>query len=230
MSKNILIVDDDADFRAELREYLSDFKVSECSNGEDALKTLKKPNEIDIVILDVMMPGRLGTSILKEIKKVAPSIKVIILTGYSSKDIAIEALKGKADDYIEKPLNIGKLHEIIDQLCAGPAHNGKDIMENIKSFTERNINKNVGLRDVALTVGLSSKYLSRMFKEKVGKGFNQYKQELRMKKAKALLDKTKFTIAHISYLLGYENVESFIRRFKSLTGKTPARYRLRKAK
>ena len=61
-------------------------------------------------------------------------------------------------------------------------------------------------------------------------GFNQYKQELRMKKARSLLDNTKFTIAHISDLLGYENVESFIRRFKSISGKTPSRYRLRKGK
>lgn len=225
-----MIVDDDTDFRAELREYLSDFRITEAANGEEAIKELKKPNQIDLVILDVMMPGNLGTQVLKDIKKISPGIKVIILTGFSSKDVAIEALKGKADDYIEKPLNIGKLHEVIDQLCTWNNNNGKDVMECIKRYTEKNINKNVGLKDAAVSVGLSPKYLSRLFKEKMGIGYNQYKQELRLKRAKDLLDNTEFTIAHISFLLGYENVESFIRRFKALTGKTPSKFRARKGK
>ncbi len=102
MPYNVLLVDDDKMFREELREALEDYRVVEAANGKEALEILKKPNEIDIVMLDVMMPGLPGTEVLKEIKKISPSLSVVMLTGYSSKDVAIEALKGRADDYIEK--------------------------------------------------------------------------------------------------------------------------------
>ena len=62
------------------------------------MQLLRKPNEIDLVLLDVMMPGLSGTEVLREMKKLSPNLAIIILTGYSSKDVAIEALKGHADD------------------------------------------------------------------------------------------------------------------------------------
>ena len=112
MPYNILLVDDDEDFRYEFRELFDDYNIVEAKNGLDALDLLKKPNEIDLVVLDVVMPGLRGTQVLKEIKSISPELGIIILTGHSSKDTAIAALKGKADDYIEKPLNIQKAKEI----------------------------------------------------------------------------------------------------------------------
>ena len=62
------------------------------------------------------MPGMRGTEALRAIKEIAPGIGTIILTGYGSKDVAVEALKGRADDYIEKPLGIGSLRESVENL------------------------------------------------------------------------------------------------------------------
>ena len=52
MPYNVLIVDDDKDFRDEFRDYLENYEVIEASNGEEALELLRKPNEIDLVILE----------------------------------------------------------------------------------------------------------------------------------------------------------------------------------
>ncbi|MFA5351557.1 MAG: response regulator, partial [Candidatus Omnitrophota bacterium] len=101
MADKILIVDDDDDLRSELVSLLEGYEVVEAGSGELALNILKKANEISLVILDVMMPGLNGLDVLAQIKKDNPRIKVIILTGHSSKDTAIEALKSRADDYIE---------------------------------------------------------------------------------------------------------------------------------
>ena len=173
MSKTILLVDDDPEFRAELKEALYEYTVVEASSGQLALSMLKKPNEIDLVLLDVKLPGgSSGTDILRDIKKLSTNLKIIILTGYSSKDIAIEALKGRADDYLEKPLDIAHTKEIIEKLLGGrpglhddEALHLRDKSEKVKRFIERNYDKKAGLNEAALVACLSPKYLSRVFKE-----------------------------------------------------------------
>lgn len=232
MPYNILLVDDDEDFRYEFRELFNDYKIIEASNGEKALEIIKKPNEIDLVVLDVVMPGIRGTKVLREIKKISPDLGIVILTGHSTKDTAIESLKGHADDYLEKPLNITKAKEIIDTLLKNKGiinfDDGTDIndkIERVKQFTQKNYHKKVSLNDVADLVYLSPKYFSRIFKEKTGMGFNDYKLNIKIDNSKELLKNTNFNIDEISYKMGYENAESFIRIFKKLTNFTPTEFR-----
>jgi len=232
MPFNILLVDDDKEFRDEFRDYLEDYEVIEASNGEQALKLLRKPNVIDLVILDVMMPGLRGTEVLNEMKKIDPDLGIIILTGYSSENVAIEALKGHADDYMQKPVDIDKAKEIIERLLESKKGEG-DIdtrgiegkIEKVKRFAERNYHKKLSLKDVAQAVYLSPKYLSRIFKQSTGKSFSEYKLKIKIEKARELLSKTGYNVNQVAEKIGYENVESFIRLFKKLTGYTPTEYR-----
>lgn len=232
MAEKILIVDDDADFRQELGDLLEDYEVQEASSGAECLKVLKRANEIGLVILDVRMPGLSGTDVLEEVKKTDPDLGIIIITGYSSKDVAIEALKGHADDYIEKPVEPQKLKEIVERLLAKrrgePEINTAGIrgkIEKIKQFIQRNRFKKTTLKDAASSVYLSPKYLSRVFKQQAGRSFSAFKLGIKIDAAKELLKKTAFNINQISDRLGYENPESFIRQFKKLSGKTPSAYR-----
>ncbi|MGA1825333.1 MAG: response regulator [bacterium] len=232
MSHNILLVDDDSDFREEFRDYLEDYNVIEASNGIEALKIIKKPNEIDLVILDVMMPSLLGTEVLKEIKMIAPHLPIIILTGYPSKDLAIEALRGHADDYIEKPLNINKTNKIIEKIlehkiCGSDINytDTKGKVDRVKYFIQRNYDKKITLNDAAAAVSLSPKYLSRIFKEIAKKSFSQYRLEAKIEIAKELLKDNKYNISQLSYKIGYKNLESFIRQFKKFEGCSPTEYR-----
>ncbi|MGA1867877.1 MAG: response regulator [bacterium] len=232
MAFKILLVDDDKDFREEFCDFLEDYEVIEAANGEEALKIIRKPNEIDLVILDVMMPHLLGTEVLREIKRIAPDLPIIILTGYTSKDVAIDALRGHADDYIEKPLNIIKTKKIIARILekriGGHDINHTDTkgkIERVKYFAERNYNKKISLNDAAAIVGLSPKYLSRIFKEVTNKSFSQYRLEAKISMAKELLKDKGYNISQLSYKLGYQNVESFIRQFRKLVGCSPTEYR-----
>jgi two-component system, response regulator YesN len=232
VAEKILIVDDDAVFRSELNTALDGYDVIEASNGKDAIQLLRKPNEIDLVLLDVMMPGLSGTEILREMKKLSPHLGIIILTGYSSKDIAIDALKGHADEYIEKPLDIDRTKEIIERLLQDrrgesdvSACGLDDKIEKVKRYIERNCQKKVTLKDAAQAVCLSPKYLSRVFKESTRTGFNEYKLRFVLEKAKQLLSGTGYTIGQISDQMGYQNTESFIRIFEKLTDLTPTEFR-----
>jgi YesN/AraC family two-component response regulator len=230
---HILLVDDDPDFRSEFAETLvDDYRITQASGGTEALKILERPNDIDLVILDVIMPDVRGTTVLRKIKQLAPDLGVIILTGFSSKDVAIEALKGAADDYVEKPVQVPKIRQSIARLLQETRARG-DIttggvdgkIDRVKHFLEINYHKTVKLEDAAEAVGLSPKYLSRLFRERTRTGFNAFKFRVKIDKAKELLAKTGSSVNQISYALGYENPESFIRMFKRVTGKTPTTFR-----
>lgn len=232
MSYHILIVDDDSLFREEFRECLElEYRVIEASSGEAAIEVLRKPNEIDLAILDVMMPGSRGTEIIQDLRQLSPGLVIIISTGFGTKDVVVEALQGRADDYIEKPLNIGKTMALIKtylQKKAGLPGTGEGTrtkIQHVQRFLERNYDKKVRLQDAAESVCLSPKYLSRAFEQHAGMGFSEYKLKVKVNKAKSMLKETDVNIDHISAQLGYENTESFIKIFRKFIGQTPAAYR-----
>lgn len=237
MTDRILLADDDADFREEFKDSFEEYGVLEAGDGREALDILKKPNEIDLVILDLKMPGLNGIDVLKEIKKIDKDMSVIIFTGYGSKEVVIEALRSKVDDFIEKPIDIEKTKIIIDRVLDAKKI-GEDIdakgmegkIEKVKYFIKRNANKKIGLKDAASSVYMSQKYLSRIFKQFTGVGFKDYLLEQKIAIAKQLLEKTRYSVEQISYRIGYENSESFIRAFQKITNLTPSAYRNKKMK
>jgi two-component system response regulator YesN len=234
MPFNILLVDDDKITREEFRDYFDEYGFVEAASGEEALGILGKPNEIDLVILDVVMPGMRGTEVLKAVKQMRPDLGVVILTGFGTKNTVIEALQGRADDYIEKPIDLEKTREVIARLLrARTSPNGlggvgvEAKIKRVMYFLQRNYDKNVSLKDAASLACLSPKYLSRAFGRTTGIGFNEYKAKVKSRRAADLLTKTGYNVEEISARLGYENPESFARAFKKATGLTPSAYRAR---
>ncbi len=235
MPYTILLVDDDSEFREEFSESFDDYNVILAKDGEEALRLLKKANDIDIAILDVNMPGDKGTEVLKDVKDIAPETGIIMLTGYASKDVAVESLKGRADDFYEKPMKVAGMKAAIERLLDAKGKRGpidiSDIdgkIEKARHFARRNWHKKIALSDIASIVGLSPKYLSRLFKERTGGDFNTYKLRIKVDKAGEMLGSTGFTVEQIAYKLGYGNLESFIRIFEKFTGMTPTEYRKKK--
>ncbi len=104
---HILLVDDEAFIRDALELYFESngFEVSSAADGSEALKIFSElASSIDLVLLDLVMPGMHGLEVLRELKKTDPSAQVIIATGCNSMDNAFEALRLGAIDYITKPI------------------------------------------------------------------------------------------------------------------------------
>ncbi len=230
--KEILLVDDDDIFREEFAQCFDGYRIIQAANGTDALSVLKKANEIDLVIMDVRMPVMDGLTLLGKIKELCPELATIVATGYSSKEVVLKALRGQANDFIEKPFDIEKTRSIIEKVLNSGAKGyrsdssdnaGK--IEHVKEFLGRNASRKVSLKDAGDAVCISPKYLSRLFLEHVGVGFNEYKLKLKMKEAMGLLAQTSYNVDQVSEKLGYQNTESFIRQFKKLSGRTPSEYR-----
>jgi two-component system alkaline phosphatase synthesis response regulator PhoP len=111
MKKTILVVDDEKDI-VELLAYnlaKEGFDISTARNGKEALEKLKR--KPDLVILDVMMPEMNGLQVIQEMRKDkhTSSIPVILLTAKGSETDEIVGLEIGADDYIVKPVKIGKI-------------------------------------------------------------------------------------------------------------------------
>ncbi len=100
----VLIVDDEKDFveMFSLRLEQQGEKVSTAYSGNEALKVLEQGG-IDVVFLDIRMPGMDGIETLKQIKKLYPIVEVIMLTGHGSTETAVDGMKLGAFDYLMKP-------------------------------------------------------------------------------------------------------------------------------
>jgi two-component system, NtrC family, nitrogen regulation response regulator NtrX len=110
MKYTVLIVDDEDNIRLSLKGSLEDegFYVMQASTGEDALKIIEK-QDVDIVLLDIWMPGIDGIETLQEIKKTNPDLPVIIMTGHGSIDAAVKTTRLGALDFLEKPLDLNRI-------------------------------------------------------------------------------------------------------------------------
>ncbi len=106
----VLLVDDEEEFLETLLKRLSKRKlvVFGASSGEEAIRKLKE-NPVDVVVLDVKMPGMDGLQTLKEIKKENPLVEVLMLTGHANMEVAIQGMELGAFDYLMKPMDIDEL-------------------------------------------------------------------------------------------------------------------------
>jgi DNA-binding NtrC family response regulator len=110
MSPKIMLVDDEERFRTTLSKMLraQGLEVTALGSGREALEELHH-QAYDVIVLDVRMPDMDGIATLTEIKKIAPQIEVIILTGHASMDAAVEIMRLGGYDYLLKPCPVEDL-------------------------------------------------------------------------------------------------------------------------
>ena len=103
--KNILIVDDEPDIRAILRYNLEKegFAITEAVDGNDALDKLSK--DLDLAILDIMMPGKDGYDVCRKIREQGNTLPIVFLTAMDREFDELKGLEVGADDYVRKPFS-----------------------------------------------------------------------------------------------------------------------------
>ena len=119
--ETILVIDDEEPILGIIRDNLEafDYKVITASTGEAGLEVFKSGRSgIDLIILDLGMPGMGGRACLKELLTLDPMVKVVIVTGYSGPRQAEEMFKAGAKAFISKPFRLGdmlkKIRETLD--------------------------------------------------------------------------------------------------------------------
>ena len=91
------------------------FAVTRVANGKDGLTSFHDDDRIGVIVTDVKLPDMSGLDILRDIKKSSPHTEVIVITAYPNYDIAINALKSGADDYLEKPFQMEIFQRTIEK-------------------------------------------------------------------------------------------------------------------
>lgn len=117
MNEHILIVDDEEMIRELLASALlqEGYVCHQASNVDEAFGILSE-HPVELVISDIMMPGRSGVDLLRDIKKVDADIAVLMVTGLSDMNTALECIHLGADDYISKPFSINRVFLTVKNL------------------------------------------------------------------------------------------------------------------
>ena len=116
----ILVADDDDDLRLTLCEYLEsrNFAVSSARNGSEAINLIQSRKfTFDMIFTDLVMPpGPDGMEVLKAAKELNPLSYVVVMTGYSSIETAIESIRCGAFDYLAKPFKLAQIEIVADRI------------------------------------------------------------------------------------------------------------------
>ncbi len=246
---SILLIEDNDEIRAFLKSQLDkNYEVIEAENGNVGLN-LSYEIVPDIIISDIMLPGKDGMTITGTLKNDIRTshIPIIILTAKGSIEQQIEGLKLKADAYIVKPFNVQYLEETIRNLIKNREilkdHYSSELpnetlrasvskkidrkfVNEFSSIVESNIaNENFGVDDICKEIGISRVQLYRKVKAVLGLNVNDYILGVRMQKAKYLLLNEDLSISEISFKVGFSSQAYFSTVFKSKFGVTPKAFK-----
>jgi DNA-binding NtrC family response regulator len=110
MAVNILVIDDERSIRNTLKDILQyeNYVVEEAENGEIGLDKIKK-KDYNIILCDIKMPKKDGMEVLEEALTLKPDLQFIMISGHADMEIAVEATKKGAYDFIQKPLDLNRL-------------------------------------------------------------------------------------------------------------------------
>jgi DNA-binding NtrC family response regulator len=114
MTYKILIVDDEKNIRITIRRSLEtdQYKILEAISGEEALDILSS-SLVDIVLLDLKLPGISGLDVIRKMKKMGLHSKIIIISAHGTIESAVESMKLGASDFIEKPFTPDDIRQLV---------------------------------------------------------------------------------------------------------------------
>jgi DNA-binding NtrC family response regulator len=137
---NVLFVDDEVPFVEAMTKRLTrrELEIIPAHSGDEALQKLKEHAGVEVVILDVKMPGMDGIETLREIKRRFPLVEVIMLTGHATVESAIDGMKIGAFDYLMKPSEIETLvNKVMEAAAKKRQHEEKIMQARLKRITDR---------------------------------------------------------------------------------------------
>jgi DNA-binding response OmpR family regulator len=246
----LLVVEDNADLQAFLKTQLNTlYRVETADNGEEGLaKALEL--QPDLVLSDIMMPKMNGIEMLDKLKNTLATshIPVILLTAKSAIESQIEGLDYGADYYIIKPFRhdflvaairnlISQRKKILNSLLEGKktiqlepsevtiTSRDEAFLQQIVAIVEEKMTDvDFNIDTVAETVAMGRTTFYRKFKGLTGLAPVEFVREMRLKRAKQLLDADSGNISEIAYSVGFNNAKYFSTCFKARYGVTPSEY------
>jgi len=245
LKERVLIVEDNAELRKYLVEYLSGYyKVFEAENGKQALEVCRKVKPI-LCVADIMMPKVNGLQFCSALKSDAEisHIPVVLLTALSDSDDKIRGYNCGADSYLVKPFDPSLLKTRIENIIKsrialkGRFSGEVEIEANTLTHTPIDeqfmnrlttlIHKNIGNNEMNTAflcreLGMSSSKIYRKIKELTDLAPNEFIRTMRLKESAQLLKTKKYNVSEVTDLIGFSDPLYFSRCFKKQFGYPPS--------
>ena len=242
----ILLVEDNADVRAYLKSHLLAYHILEAEDGEAGL-ALALSALPDLVISDVMMPRLDGYGLCAALRKDkrTQDIPVLLLTAKAAEENKIEGLKVGADDYLYKPFSARELLARTENLI----HRNQELkkkyrqevvlkpteitvtsadaafLEKVRAVVESGMgDSQFGVEQLAEEVGLGRRQLQRKMHELTQQTVHRYIQEIRLDRARQLLEQKAGNVSEVAYKAGFRDPRHFARLFQQKYGRSPSRW------
>tara|TARA_R110002049_G_scaffold279949_1_gene459084 strand:- start:43404 stop:46157 length:2754 start_codon:yes stop_codon:yes gene_type:complete len=244
---SILIIEDNPDLITFLRnKFIGEYEVH-CSDGSDGIE---KALELipDVIICDVNLPDKTGFEICEFLKKDLRTshIPIIMLTALNNKESYIKGLQSGADLFLTKPFSYAILSQSVKTMIYNreklryyfinnihKINSGEgfglfeqDFISGINKIIDDNLdNSKFSVEHLAEKLNISRVQLYRKIKAILGVSISDYILNVRLEKAKAMLDDSKLTISEIAYATGFSSPNYFSTSFKNKYNLTPKSYR-----
>lgn len=246
--ESILIIEDNHDLLNYLGDkFVEDYEVFLADNGDQGM-TRAYEQVPDLIITDLVLPGTSGQSITERLKSDLRTshIPIILLSAHGSLENQINGMESMADAYIVKPFNyeylmatvksllrnrsLLKSHYVSDISISGRQPISKSLdkkfVNDFAGIVEQNLaNENFSVDEISRTIGISRVQLYRKVKALLDCSVTDYIMNRRLKKAKYLLINERYTIAEITYMVGFSSPNYFSTVFKSKYGMRPSEFK-----
>lgn len=233
----LIVADDDYNYLSRMVRYM-DWQalnievVGQAQDGREALELCRTLTP-DILLTDVKMPHISGMELAQYVREHLNLCQIIFMSVYSEKDDLKTAIKMRAIDYIEKPVDIAALNDALLRAISILKENRRvycskaysRAIEDVMQYILQNFQEDLTIEFLAAQVYLSTNYLSSRFKAETGKTINQYITGLRLEQAKVLLKESARNVAEIAAAVGYSDERYFSKLFARETGMTPTQFR-----
>jgi signal transduction histidine kinase/ligand-binding sensor domain-containing protein/DNA-binding response OmpR family regulator len=248
---NLLIIEDDEEIRQFLREYFeNDYKVSEASNGDEGLGMANTLHP-DLIISDIMMPGKDGIEVCKLIKESMRTshIPVILLTAKTSLLHQKEGIETGADAYITKPFSPEILSATVNNLLQsrnslmrfyrnlfieksnaerppeGTTSPDQKFLQTVYEHLMLNLDKpDFNVAELADLLNMSRSLVYKKIKMLTGLSPVEYVRSLRMQEAAKLLRTQQYKVFEVVYMVGFSDLKYFRQCFAKEFGVSPSEY------
>jgi two-component system response regulator YesN len=254
----MMLVDDEKGIvdglKVMIPRYLPECQVVGCAyDGTEGVRMVRRLRP-DIVITDIRMFHQDGLEMVETLVKEDVASKFIILSGYADFEYARKAMKLGIRFYLNKPIEEEELQTCVSTIISeiekerktnGNSRNDtvemanraaddsymprkNDVIEEIKQYIMDNFDKKISLADLSNHFYMNLYYLSQLFKEKTGQTYLEYLTQLRIERARQLLERGDFKVYEICQMVGYSDTTHFSRLFEKMVGCKPSEYRKRK--
>lgn len=230
----VLLVEDNTEMQAYLKNILNPFQLSLAANGRHGLEVIQNLSP-DIIITDYMMPEMDGYEFIKEAKRLGHDCPVIVLTARMDDTAKLDFLRLGIDDYLTKPFNEeellirieNSLNNNLSRKSALPATEEASLTDDLVRDSHNIILKHLdtfefGVNDLAELMCMTERTLNRKLKALTGLSPNGFIREVKLTEAKRLLESGEnISLKEITMKVGFKNSSHFSTLYEARFGRKP---------